>query len=352
MWRNIVCSFGAFFKEILMMRTSNAFATATALLALTFVALAPVTADAAPVAPSTKVGTIVFHSDRVGPINDEIYRMNVNGTGQVRITENRTPDVLPALSPNGKKIAFVSFRDGNSEIYTMNVSGSGQTRLTFNDVADSSPAWSPDSTKITFDRVVDGQAEIFTMNADGTGQTNRTNNLGDDRGPAWSPDGTKIAFSSNRSDTVGVDLRIYTMNVNGSALTQLTEEDGHDPAWSPDGTKIAFTSGRDDTGSQIFSMNADGSDQTNLTNYDDNPHPDADGGRAPSWSPDGTKIAFSSNRDSGDDDISDIYTMNADGSAQTRITTNPTDDSTPSWGSRLVANPGSRPGPHLPPKVE
>ena len=127
-------------------------------------------------------------------------------------------------------------------------------------------------------------AEIYTINVDGTGQTNVTNNPDRDSNPAWSPDGTKIAF--DRGSNVVDDFDVYTMNANGSTVTQLTNDPAYDfgPAWSPDGTKIAFGSARDGD-FEIYTMNADGSAVTRLTNspgFDD----------FPAWSPDGTKIAF------------------------------------------------------------
>ncbi|MBI4420746.1 MAG: PD40 domain-containing protein, partial [Gemmatimonadetes bacterium] len=92
------------------------------------------------------------------------------------------------------------------------------------------------------------------------------------------------------------------------------------PAWSPDGTKIAYT--RSGTGGhpQIYVMNADGSNQTNLSN-------NAANDAKPTWSPGGTKVAFHSTRDGN----TEIYVMNADGSSQTRLTTTSASDEGPSW---------------------
>jgi TolB protein len=116
------------------------------------------------------------------------------------------------------------------------------------------------------------------------------------------------------------------MDPDGSHVIRLTADLGYDyePAWSPDGTKIAFTSYRSDNGNyEICVMNPDGSGLTNLTN-----HPATDG--KPAWSPDGTKIAFATTRGVPNQNW-DIYVMNADGSNQTRLTDNPTTDLEPAW---------------------
>ncbi len=293
-----------------------------------------------PTLTPTPTERIAFVSDRDGNdeiLNDEIYVMNVDGSGQTNLTNNSASDrdsfVPPAWSPDGKKIAFTSFRDGNAEIYVMNVDGSGQINLTNNSSGDIHPAWSPDGRKIAFVSSRDGNDEIYVMNADGSQPLRLTNNGSIDFFPAWSPDGKKIAFESRRDD----NMEIYVMNADGSEQINLTNNgylNSH-PAWSPDGKKIAFTCFRDGN-DEIYVMNADGSGQTNLTNnsaYDNYFSP-------PAWSPDGTRLAFESWRDEPDPDHclypsnscnTEIYVMNADGSGQTNLTNNSSGDSSPAW---------------------
>jgi len=127
-----------------------------------------------------------------------------------------------------------------------------------------------------------------------------------------------IAFASDRDG----NNEIYIMDADGTDQARLTTNaaSDSDPSWSPDGTRIAFISSRDHFTAEIYVMDADGTDPTRLTT---NTATDFQ----PSWSPDGTRIAFTSARDGN----SEIYVMHADGTNQTRLTTNTANDGDPSW---------------------
>ena len=138
---------------------------------------------------------IVFQSnrDKDNPQNYEIYVMDADGGNQQNLTENPNEDQYPSWSPDGKRIVFSSAREGHfigefgitDEIYVMDVDGGNQQRLTENRVYDEWPSWSPDGKRIAFYSCRDGNAEIYVMDADGGNPQNLTNNRHDDASPAW-----------------------------------------------------------------------------------------------------------------------------------------------------------------------
>jgi Tol biopolymer transport system component len=278
-------------------------------------------------------GKIAFYSDRSYnyPSSAEIFATDADGSSPINLTNDSVIDTYPAWSPDGSKIAFMKDVSGNGganyEIFVMNADGSRPVNLTKSPAYESKPTWSPDGLKIAFVGYSAGNYDIWVMNADGSNPTKISNTLGSDDDPAWSPDGSKIAFHSNRTANDGTnDNDIWVMNPDGSNPVNLTNDinDGNAdlyPDWSPDGSKIAFVSARGGPSSDIYTMQADGSDKTRLT--DNNSVVDT----YPAWSPDGSKIAFTTDRDRN----YEVYSMNADGSAQQNVSNNPSGDQLPTW---------------------
>jgi dipeptidyl aminopeptidase/acylaminoacyl peptidase len=251
---------------------------------------------------------IAFTSFRNG--NGEIYVMAANGSAQRRLTRNDTHDDHAKWSPDGTRIAFASTRDGNYEIYVMNADGSAPRRLTNDPQADYAPTWSPDGQRIAWRTTRDGNGEIYSMRADGTDPRRLTVNAASDESPDWSADG-RIAFSSNRG---GGTYQIWAMDTDGSNVVRLSDgrQNKSEPSWSPDARRIVYVSdGVLPLGNtEIYVANVDGSSVQRLTNYD---------GRDdfPAWSPDGSKVLFTRGVTFR---AQDVFTADTDGTHLAKLT--------------------------------
>lgn len=169
----------------------------------------------------------------------DIFKISADGVTLQPLTHgpNRSMNVEPAISPDGKRIAFSSDRAGRPNIFIMPVEGGTAKRLTFTGKYNASPSWSPDGKTLAFAGYDADHFDIFTINADGTGLKRLTDarkpsgKASNNESPSWSPDGRQILFSSDRTG----NSQLYLVSPDGSNERRITE-DSHNwdkPKWSP-----------------------------------------------------------------------------------------------------------------------
>ena len=284
----------------------------------------------------------------------EIWLMEADGSERQRLTEAEPPENdaagsgSPAWSPDGTHIAFAA-QIGTleedqrlTEIYVMRADGTERHRLTTNMALDGSPTWSPDGERIAFARInepgtASARSGIVVMDADGGNEVQLTQ-VGlpsFDLGPAWSPEGSQIAFTRAAPSAGSENPRagIYVVSPDGGEPRKLAD-DGTGPDWSPDGTRIAFTSHRDGSGQtcfhecgtsgEIYVLDVESGAAERLTESEANEN-------SPAWSPDGSLIAFASDRSDPQAHANEIYVMTAAGDDVRRITENTVWDIEPVW---------------------
>jgi hypothetical protein len=218
----------------------------------------------------------------------------------------------PTFGELGGRIVLASASSQGQQLVVRELSGSQRTLLTEpQDQALRSPRWSPDGTKIAFTvtRFASLGSDVEVINADGTGLISLTDrpSLGECLSPSWSPDG-RVGFVCGRSLANPEEFRgtptLYLASADGAGIAKVATRSVSLPDWSPDGTKIVFQFPIDGNVA-IFTMNAQGSAVTKLT-------PTTDNDLQPAWSPGGSEIAFTSSPPGAD--RSTIVVMNADGS--------------------------------------
>jgi len=256
---------------------------------------------------------IVFVSFRQGRFGD-IFTMDANGKNLTRLTSTTQHEDVPSWSPDGSRIAYVALVGEAFQVFVMNADGSNARQLTDTERSNYAPSWSPDSRKLAFRSDRDGNGEIYVMNADGTEQTRLTNTAGTEHLPVWSPDGRRIAYASNRNR---IAFQLYVIDADGMNEHRLTADpttyhEEQRPAWSPDGSKVAFVGSRNPPlgNTDIYVVDADGSNARALTRNDKRED-------WPAWSPDGKRIAFSRGFHIF---RPEIYVMNETGGAARKLT--------------------------------
>lgn len=247
--------------------------------------------------------------------NSSIWMITFPRGEATQITRGFKSASDPSCSRDGQFLFFAAEDSGNKDIYKMELKSGEVTRLTFDSSTDLAPSPTPDGREITFLSTRGGQwRDVWIMNNDGSDQRRITFLKGHKSKPVMSPDGSKIA--------VQMDLptkQIYLISPDGESITNISNNPYGDryPTWSPDGTQLAFAAVRDLTSTndedgirQIYTMSADGSSQQILT-------VDPIDSRHPNWSPDGSLIAFDRRISENE---KQIFVIHPDGTGLTQVT--------------------------------
>jgi TolB protein len=238
----------------------------------------------------------------------EIYISDYDGENQRRVTTGRTLNIAPRWSPDGRSIAYTSYRRGGANLFISNIFAGTLDEVTKGDKVGENwlPAWSPDGTRLAFSTTRDGNPEIYIVNRDGSGLRRLTNNPSIDITPTWSPSGTQIAFTSDRSGTP----QIYVVDADGLNLSKKTSESYCDrPTWSPAPFNEIAYAARSGPGFDIRVLDLSTGATKSLTFGEGT-------NESPAFSPNGRHIVFTSTR-SGK---TQVFTMARDGKNVRQIT--------------------------------
>jgi len=229
----------------------------------------------------------------------EIYVADYDGANPRRITINRALNITPSWSPDGRSIAYTSYRTGIADILISNIFAGTMESPTKGVGQNFLPVFSPDGTRIAFMSNRDGNNEIYVMNRDGSDVRRLTNNPAIDVTPTWSPTGTQIAFTSERTGTP----QIYVIGADGAGLRKISSESYADRAtWSPAPyNEIAFTA-KTGPGFDI-KIQAIATGETRQITFGEGSN------ESPAWSPNGRHLAFVSTRAGR----SQVFTVDRDG---------------------------------------
>ncbi len=260
---------------------------------------------------------IAFANNRTG--HKEIWVMDYDGDAVKRLTDNRSISLLPRFSPDGRNLAYTSYKDGNPDLWMLDLE-TGHSRIFSNEQGlNIAGGFSPDGTKILMTLSRGKSPNLYLRETVGSAAPERlTSHFGADSTPTFSPDARQVAFVSDRSG----NPQIHVLDIPTKKITRLTGLNWCDaPAWSPTGEWIAFAGrAHNKDKMDIFLVDITGGQLRQLTHGEGS-------NEDPAWSPDGRFLAFSSTRGKR----SQIWVMDADGSAPRLMADVPGASVTPHW---------------------
>jgi len=259
--------------------------------------------------------TRIVYVSAVSRTAKELYVMDYDGASPLAITGTRDINLSPRWSPDGRSIAYTSYRNGNPDLYLLNFDSGRRDPLSTVRGLNATPGWSPDGQWLALAMSSGGGTNLHLIPRGGGRPRTITTGPSVSVSPSFSPNGRQIVFNSDRGGTP----QLYLVDVDGSNLRRLTFQGNYNasPRWSPRGDRIAFMCRL--AGHQICLINPDGSGLQQLTSLG--------GNEEPAWAPNGRHIVFSSTRMGR----RDIFVMHADGTEQRRLTSNGWDNYLPDW---------------------
>jgi TolB protein len=251
----------------------------------------------------------------------EIQVSHLDGSEKFQVTNNRTINLSPSWTPDGRSVLYSSFKERNQTLYLFELFSGKEIRFSPRTGRYLGGKVSPDGQTVAATFETAGNTDLFLLDRNGNVVRRLTDDPGIEVSPSWSPDGRQIVFVSDRSGSP----QLYILDVASGKTRRLTYSGSYNtsPDWSPKGDKIVYT-GRVGGRFAIFTIGVDGGEPRKLT-------PESSDSEDPTWAPDGRFIAFSSNRAGK----YHLYVMQATGDNQRRLTGSGGDDTKPSWSPRL-----------------
>jgi TolB protein len=258
-----------------------------------------------------------------GSGNKEIYSCDFDGYNPQQVTRNRSINLSPAWSSDGRYLAYTSYKNKKPDIFIKDLAEMQETSINEKGL-NITPAWVPGKFELAATLSFSGDQEIYLLTGSGKVIKRLTSIRGIDLSPTWSPDGKKFAFVSNRAGSP----QIYVQDLASEKVRRLTYEGNYNtqPNWSPQSDKIVYASVVDGR-RNIVVMGLDGQEPLQLTG-------ESGDNEAPSWSPDGSLIVFSSNREGP----FRLYVMTAFGTDQRRLLVMTGEQTNPKWSTNDFNN--------------